>query len=245
MSILKSLLGWMFGSSPRPSSNDLLSLPTIEFDESSFRLKHVGDHDYETSWVGLTEVWVLILAGEAWWSLRSREVEVAVPTSVVAGGDAFTRRVRSLPGFDDEAFLAAMRVEQKAEEGEWDDDDPEEFFCWRNPEAAEAPKIEELPAVCDVCAELKPTRPIFTEEDLEKALLLAKGHVERGTLRHIDQEPLGDTTFEVRGTSRAWPDYIQHRFACTECGASFLLTAESHPETMHGWGGEWGLADTD
>jgi len=46
MSILKSLLGWMFGSSPRPSSNDLLSLPTIEFDESSFRLKHVGDHDY-------------------------------------------------------------------------------------------------------------------------------------------------------------------------------------------------------
>ncbi len=116
MGLLASLRHRIFGSPPRP--------PTIEFDDAGFSLTHTGELNSAMSWDDLSEVWVALAGGEAWWSLRSPQNTMIVPTSLVAGGDEFAERVRALPRFNEEAFLAAKRAEAN------DERDDDEFQCW-------------------------------------------------------------------------------------------------------------------
>jgi hypothetical protein len=114
---LRSIIHSLFGPEAKP--------PTVIFDEASFSITNTTNLNASMQWEDLSEVWVVLAGDEAWWSLRSEQGVLVIPTWLIAGGDEFSQRLRGLPGFDLEAFQTAKEAEANAER------DGDEFLCWR------------------------------------------------------------------------------------------------------------------
>ncbi len=89
---------------------------------------------------------------------------------------------------------------------------------------------------CKRCSDLDQTWLIRSPDELGRAILVAKGNLEDGTLKQISgNSPIGTQQLDSLNENGPWPDFIDCRFACTGCGTNFQLTAE----TYHGSGGRW------
>jgi len=97
--------------------------------------------------------------------------------------------------------------------------------------------------ICDVCEELDLVWPIRSPRELRKAVRVALDNLGDGTLEEVGNGPsLLEEAPKLLNPTEPWPDDIlEYRFACTECGATYMLSCE----TYHGSGGDWAPVDAD
>jgi hypothetical protein len=103
--------------------------PQVVVDEQGLGAGWAGQVKYHILWTELRTVTVDVIGGyEAYWILDGEnpvpgEPLFVSPVEVVAGAEELRAKLLDLPGFDLEAFAAALDAEERGQEAE--------FICWR------------------------------------------------------------------------------------------------------------------
>jgi hypothetical protein len=86
--------------------------------------------------------------------------------------------------------------------------------------------------VCSRCDDVPSSVEVRTPGEYHTVLAMARAHLTAGALALVS----GTCSLEDVTEGAPWPaDYIEHTFACTQCGRCFRLEVE----TYHGSGGGW------
>jgi len=90
---------------------------------------------------------------------------------------------------------------------------------------------------CSACARLRERLDIRLPGQLRRLLQSVRTLIEGGELRVLPhgEGPPDERPFAALSEQGPWPDVLNYRFQCNQCGTYFALSAE----TCHGSRGEW------
>ncbi|MGH9460534.1 MAG: hypothetical protein ACRD1X_04920 [Vicinamibacteria bacterium] len=108
--------------------------PRVEFDETGIAAWLSGVREFYIRWSDICTVEIDVVDycdtdAEAFWLIDGSQSTPGAPAfyapvELIVGGDELTARLRSLAGFDHEAFKRARIAEGRGEAGR--------FLCWRS-----------------------------------------------------------------------------------------------------------------
>lgn len=89
---------------------------------------------------------------------------------------------------------------------------------------------------CEKCSDLRQFVQIRTPGEMAKAVRVIRANMQDAIIKDITQpDHTASAEFSDLSETGPWPDYVEHYFECTHCGARFRFAVE----TYHGAGGAW------